>query len=352
MPAEARGSGRARPSGARRAAARAPAPTPYAAARAARASRARAAAARPGRARRRCPSALRKSPSRSASSAVAAHDHPEQDVVVAGERLRRAVEDEVGAVLERPQVGRRDDRRVDEDAVPACARARAVEVRKREERVRRRLDPDEIDVVGRRAGLVVLDVAEAPALERAEGDAGAVVGVARRARSFAPGSSMASTSAVVAPAPEGKSTRVPALELRERGLRGRDAGRVAVALVVEAARLARPRTARWSTGRAGASGIAPPSTRLAAVATTDDRPTPRGLDRGEARDGCSELRDEALHAGTEQAVERQREAGKLLARERAERCSTPARSSSSTGMSATASRTSGCSSGGRTATRS
>src|SRR4051812_14602457 len=31
------------------------------------------------------------------------------------------------------------------------------------------------------------------------------------------------------------------------------------------------------------------------------------------------LRDEALHAGSEQAVERQRDAGKLLARERVER---------------------------------
>jgi propionyl-CoA carboxylase beta chain len=51
------------------------------------------------------------------------------------------------------------------------------------------------------------------------------------------------------------------------------------------------------------------------VATTDDRPaadesTQRKLER------LRELRDEALHAGSTSAVEKQRAAGKLLARER------------------------------------
>ena len=48
------------------------------------------------------------------------------------------------------------------------------------------------------------------------------------------------------------------------------------------------------------------------MATTDDRAdsTQDKLDRLER------LRDEAEHAGTEKAIERQREQGKLLARER------------------------------------
>ena len=49
-----------------------------------------------------------------------------------------------------------------------------------------------------------------------------------------------------------------------------------------------------------------------------------------------ELREQALHAGYERAVERQRERGKLLARERPSGCSTLGRSSSSTATSATA----------------
>src|SRR5438034_10898028 len=40
-------------------------------------------------------------------------------------------------------------------------------------------------------------------------------------------------------------------------------------------------------------------------------------------DWLQQLRDESLHAGSEQAVERQHEQGKLLARERAERLCDP-----------------------------
>ena len=50
-----------------------------------------------------------------------------------------------------------------------------VEVRHREERIRRRLDPYELHVVGRRSRLVELDMAYAPARELVEEDAGAVV---------------------------------------------------------------------------------------------------------------------------------------------------------------------------------
>jgi propionyl-CoA carboxylase beta chain len=57
------------------------------------------------------------------------------------------------------------------------------------------------------------------------------------------------------------------------------------------------------------------------VATTDDRRAHETT--GEKLEWLRELRDEALHAGGEQAVERQRSAGKLLARERVERLLDP-----------------------------
>src|SRR5262249_3866731 len=59
------------------------------------------------------------------------------------------------------------------------------------------------------------------------------------------------------------------------------------------------------------------SIRSTAMATTDDQSTEAKLRQLE------ELREEALHAGTERAVNRQREQGKLLARERLERLLDP-----------------------------
>src|SRR5206468_2698294 len=53
------------------------------------------------------------------------------------------------------------------------------------------------------------------------------------------------------------------------------------------------------------------------MATTDDRSTEQKLRE------LQELRDEALHAGSEKSVARQREEGKLLARERAEKLCDP-----------------------------
>jgi propionyl-CoA carboxylase beta chain len=57
------------------------------------------------------------------------------------------------------------------------------------------------------------------------------------------------------------------------------------------------------------------------VAKTDDRRAHRTT--GEKLEWLEELREEALHSGSEQAIERQRSAGKLLARERAERLVDP-----------------------------
>ena len=56
---------------------------------------------------------------------------------------------------------------------------RGLEVGEREQRVRGRLDPDEVNIVRRRPRLVELDEAEPPRLECAEGLARAVVGALR-----------------------------------------------------------------------------------------------------------------------------------------------------------------------------
>jgi propionyl-CoA carboxylase beta chain len=62
------------------------------------------------------------------------------------------------------------------------------------------------------------------------------------------------------------------------------------------------------------------SSTLLGVATTDDRPATETHETTESKlEQLRELRDESLHAGSERAVARQREQGKLLARERVER---------------------------------
>jgi hypothetical protein len=91
------------------------------------------------------------------------------------------VQDDVRAVLERPEPHRRGRRRVDDHARAARAGRRdlLLQVRKTEQRVRGRLEPDELAVLRRGAGLVELDEADAPALECPEEDARPVVGVVR-----------------------------------------------------------------------------------------------------------------------------------------------------------------------------
>jgi len=59
------------------------------------------------------------------------------------------------------------------------------------------------------------------------------------------------------------------------------------------------------------------------VATTDDRPEAESSSTREKLRRLGELREQALHAGNEGAVAKQREAGKLLARERAVRLLDP-----------------------------
>ena len=85
---------------------------------------------------------------------------------MAAEVLGRAVHDEVGAVLDRAQVDGRRGGRVDHHA--RRRGGRRLEVGHRQERVRRRLQPDDVDPAGRRSRLVELDVPDSPALERPE----------------------------------------------------------------------------------------------------------------------------------------------------------------------------------------
>ena len=60
------------------------------------------------------------------------------------------------------------------------------------------------------------------------------------------------------------------------------------------------------------------------MATTDDRPATETHETTESKlHQLRELREEALHSGSERAIARQREQGKLLARERAERLLDP-----------------------------
>ena len=127
-----------------------------------------------------------------------AHDHrAADDVGVPAEVLRRRVHHGVGAVLERALVDRSGEGVVDRDERVAPARHHGGDVDDVEQRVGRRLDPDQPRVVGHRGGervevgLVDHRVAQAPAREHlvdeAEGaavevggDDDVVAGLARR----------------------------------------------------------------------------------------------------------------------------------------------------------------------------
>ena len=164
---------------------------------------------------------------------VAADHSAEQRVVVAGEVLRGAVQDEVGTVLQGPQVDGRGRGRVDDDG--RGVGGGSLEIRHREERVGGRLQPDELDAFGRHARLVELDDAEAPGRERGERDAGAVVAalgerdrVARREEGQDERRRRAGAGR--------EEERRTAVQLPQRRLGGRDR-RAAEALVVEVPRL-------------------------------------------------------------------------------------------------------------------
>ena len=85
---------------------------------------------------------------------------------MAAEVLRRAVEDVVGSVLEGTEAERRRHGRVDNDR--RGVGGGRLEIGHRQERVRRRLEPDELRTARRRPRLVELDVPQIPARKRLE----------------------------------------------------------------------------------------------------------------------------------------------------------------------------------------
>ena len=316
------GSGRARPPGARRAAARARARSPTAGARAARASPARAAAARPGRARRRSPSAPRNSPaapasssSRHATAPSSTSSWPPSDFVALW--TTKSAPCSSG----RSSTGVTTVASTTTRAPCACARSMPAP---RSGNVRNGFDgvssQTSCDALGRRAGLVELDLAEAPALERPRSVTARAVVRARGERDRVARREERERERGRRGRARREEERLAAVEPRERRL-GLDAGRVRVALVEEVARLAvlvRPRRRAVERHAATLEAQAVRSARGDHRTTAARTRRPR-----EKLEWLRELRHEALHAGAERAVERQRSAGKLLARERVERLLDP-----------------------------
>ena len=156
--------------------------------------------------------------------------------MVAAEELRRAVQREVGPALEWAHVDRGCRRRVHHD--PRWVRGRRIEVRHRQERVGRRLEPDQVRVGRRRPGLVELDEAHSPPLERGEERRRPVVGALGQ-RDRLPGLEQPEHERRRRPCTGREEERLAALELRQRSLCGQAVG-MSVALVVELSRLAFP----------------------------------------------------------------------------------------------------------------
>jgi site-specific DNA recombinase len=104
---------------------------------------------------------------------ISEHERADERVVVAREELRRRMKHDVAAALERPDVEGSGGRRVAENGGPVPGGG--VEVRHRQERIRRRFEPDQVDVGRRRSRLVVLDMPEPPSLQLAQQRARPVV---------------------------------------------------------------------------------------------------------------------------------------------------------------------------------
>ena len=125
-----------------------------------RGSRARAGRARRCRPGRRSRRGVGSEWSRSRRLGVACDGDAGEHVVVAREHLRRRVEDDVAAVVERTEAKRRGDGRVADDR--SGVRDGRLEIGHRQDRVRGRLDEDQVGAGGRRARLVELDDAARP----------------------------------------------------------------------------------------------------------------------------------------------------------------------------------------------
>ena len=235
--------------------------------------------------------------------------------MVAGEVLRRRVDDESRPA--RARAGRPASQRSRRRRRGRGARG-GLEVGHRQQRVRRRLDPDEVGAGRRRPGLVVLDVPSPQRSSSREEHAGAEVG-ALRERDRRAGPRAARARPPSRRPCRTRKQRVAALELAERALR-RDAGRVRVPRVVER-RPARRRSYGQIVERSSGGSIA--GDRVSAPALADGRERIHDTTRREARLAARSCSEQAAHAGTEKAVARSGSGGKLLARERVEKLLRP-----------------------------
>jgi hypothetical protein len=144
------------------------------------------------------------------------------------------MDDDVCAFVERTQVdGRRHRGVADREAAVGTDR---FPVGHSEDRVRGRLDPHDVRLLGRRAGLVELEESHAPPLEAAKEHARPEVGAFSK-RDRRSGQREGEQDRRFRAHAGGVEERVARLELSEPGLGG-GAGRVAVARVVEIARFA------------------------------------------------------------------------------------------------------------------
>src|SRR5665213_3486855 len=117
---------------------------------------------------------------------------------MAAEVLRRRMDDDVSAFVERVQVDGGRDRGVADDQ--SGMSVQRLPVGHRQYRVRGHLDPDDLRV-GRRARLVELDEAQSPGLELPEEHGGAQYAPSASAI-VVPGLASARTIAVSAPIPD------------------------------------------------------------------------------------------------------------------------------------------------------
>ena len=165
---------------------------------------------------------------------IARDGRPEQSVVVAREVLRRRVDDDVRTLVERAEEDGSRDGRVAHPQPPVGAER--LPVRHAEHGVRGGLDPDDVGIRRRLARLVELDEPDPPGLQPPEEHRRAEVGSLRE-RDRRPRAREGEHDRRRGAGPGRVEQRVAALERAQPRLRG-GAGRVSVARVVEAARLA------------------------------------------------------------------------------------------------------------------
>ena len=190
-----------------------------------------------------------------------------------GEDLRRTVEGDIAAVLERADTQRRGHGRVADD--DRGMRRGGIEVGHGQQGVGRRLEEDEVCGCRRRPGLVELDHDDAPSRRGGRTAADARSTHPRRARSSLRGAAASAPPSSPPPCRTDRGVRArrrarrapPHRRRRSDGQRGRTRSDPAP----------RPDTARWRSGRAARSSAD------ATTPSTETAPARSGLRRNGAR---------------------------------------------------------------------